>query len=217
VPLTKRLTFRLTPAEFERLEALAKARDVTWDAACATSWPRPTSISPRGLATRSPRKQLLDLLRERAQDGNVAAISRLLEIERTRDPRSAAIAEPRLRHGGLAGRLDRFDLAMVASSKLDRFCRCCSPTALGLRHSGVILARRLPRSTSRSPYRPRRPGRARPIRYGRSQRSQRTLGLSTTSRTTGSSITRSRRRTARRWRPRKPMRARRIWFGASTS
>jgi hypothetical protein len=56
VPLSKRLAFRLTPAEFERLE------------------------------------QLLDLLRERAQDGNVAAISRLLEIERMRDPRSAAIA-----------------------------------------------------------------------------------------------------------------------------
>jgi hypothetical protein len=28
VPLSKRLTFRLTPAEFERLEALAKAREV---------------------------------------------------------------------------------------------------------------------------------------------------------------------------------------------
>jgi hypothetical protein len=32
------------------------------------------------------------LLRERATDGNVAAISRLLEFERPRDPRSEAMA-----------------------------------------------------------------------------------------------------------------------------
>jgi hypothetical protein len=36
--------------------------------------------------------QLLDLLRERATDGNVAAISRLLEFERQRDPRPEAMA-----------------------------------------------------------------------------------------------------------------------------
>lgn len=35
--------------------------------------------------------QLLDLLRERAEDGNVSAIRTLLEIERQADPREGAM------------------------------------------------------------------------------------------------------------------------------
>jgi hypothetical protein len=92
VPLTRHLSLRLTPAGHRRLCALAESRGVNLGRCVRQLIDEADVDQPAPPRAALSEDQLLDLLRERAQDGNVAAISHLLEIERTRDPRSAAIA-----------------------------------------------------------------------------------------------------------------------------
>jgi hypothetical protein len=92
LPLTKRVTLRLTPEGFRRLEAIAATRGVDPSRALRQLVDEADVDAPAKPRDKLSEEQLLELLRERAQDGNVAAIVRLLEIERTRDPRAAAIA-----------------------------------------------------------------------------------------------------------------------------
>jgi hypothetical protein len=86
------LSVRFSPDGYRRLKALAEARHVSLGR-CVRQLidEADVDVPPKPRRELSEAK-LLDLLRERAEDGNVTAISRLLEIERTRDPRSAASA-----------------------------------------------------------------------------------------------------------------------------
>lgn len=86
-----RISIRLTSDCHARLRKLAEARGVNMSrcvreliAAAAPDAPSP----PRPKLSED---RLLDLLRERAEDGNVAAIRILLELERQADPRAAAL------------------------------------------------------------------------------------------------------------------------------
>ena len=87
-----KLSVRFNPDGYRQLRALAAARGISLsrclrqlvDEASPDAAPKPASAPERG--------DLLDLLRERAQDGNVSAIRALLEIERQRDPRQGALA-----------------------------------------------------------------------------------------------------------------------------
>jgi hypothetical protein len=92
VPLNRVLTLRLTPDGYRRLEAIAEVRHVKPGHAVRQLIDEADVDVPAKSRRKLSEDELLDLLRERATDGNVAAIVRLLEIERSRDPRSEALA-----------------------------------------------------------------------------------------------------------------------------
>src|SRR5688572_28447293 len=85
------MSVRFAPEGYRRLCVLAVSRNVSLslcvrqlvDEASPDASPRPR----RHLSE----DELLDMLRERAEDGNVTAICSLLEMERNRDPRQASM------------------------------------------------------------------------------------------------------------------------------
>jgi hypothetical protein len=85
------LTVRFAPEGYRRLQALAQARGVNLSRCVRQLVDEADVDAPPRPRRRLSESQLLDLLRERAEDGHVAAISRLLELERQRDPRAAAL------------------------------------------------------------------------------------------------------------------------------
>lgn len=88
-----KITVRLGPDGLRRLEALLKARGIRSKSRCVRQLiDEATPDAPRPRPRRLTEEDLIDLLRERAADGNVSAINKLLEIERQRDPKRAALS-----------------------------------------------------------------------------------------------------------------------------
>ncbi|MGZ5324935.1 MAG: hypothetical protein ACXWG2_12785 [Solirubrobacterales bacterium] len=84
------LGVRFAPEGYRRLRELAEARSVSLSRCVRQLVDEAAADGPRPRRHLS-QEELLDLLRERAEDGNVSAIRALLEMERQRDPRSAAL------------------------------------------------------------------------------------------------------------------------------
>ena len=80
---------RLSPDGLRKLQALAESRGVN-RSRCIRQLLDEATVSghPR---RRLSEEKLLDLMNERARDGNVSAIRALLEIERQKDPRQGAL------------------------------------------------------------------------------------------------------------------------------
>lgn len=91
-----RITVRLGPDGRERLEALAASRGVSSSRCVRQLVDEAAPDGPRPKPRRLSEDELLDLLRERALDGNVSAITRLLEIERRSRPVGALDALRRM-------------------------------------------------------------------------------------------------------------------------
>jgi predicted transcriptional regulator len=100
VPLTRHMSLKLSPEGYRRLQAIAEARGVNPSHALRQLIDEADVEAPAKPRRELSENDLIDLLRERAQDGNVAAITRLLEIERTRDPRQAALSALQRMAGG---------------------------------------------------------------------------------------------------------------------
>jgi hypothetical protein len=75
-----KLSVRFGPDGRRRLEALAEARGVSLSRCVRQLVDEASVDAPRQPRRHLSEEELLDLLRERAEDGNVGAISRLLEI-----------------------------------------------------------------------------------------------------------------------------------------
>ena len=86
-----KLSIRLGPEDRSRLDVLARRRNMNLSR-CVRTLIREASPDEAPARERLSEEKLLDLLRERALDGNVSAITRLLEIERQRDPKAATLA-----------------------------------------------------------------------------------------------------------------------------
>ena len=88
-----RLSFRVPARTLARLDALARERGVTRTRLMRQALERlevgvgsPSSVDP------PDEQELLDLLAEKARQGNVAAIRSLLAREEMTDPRARAVA-----------------------------------------------------------------------------------------------------------------------------
>jgi predicted DNA-binding ribbon-helix-helix protein len=92
VPLTRHLSLRLTSEGHRRLSALAEARGVNLGRCVRQLIDEADVDAPAKPRRELSEADLIDLLRERAADGNVSAITRLLDLERQRDPRADALA-----------------------------------------------------------------------------------------------------------------------------
>ena len=91
MPADRMLSVRLTPEGRRRLQTLAKARGVTLSRCVRQLVDEASPDAPPPPRRRLTETDLLNLMRERAEDGNVAAIRSLLEMERNSDPRQAAL------------------------------------------------------------------------------------------------------------------------------
>jgi len=86
-----KLSVRFNPDCYARLQAIAKARGVNLSRCLRQLVDEAAPNAPPEARPHLSRERLLDLLRERAEDGNVSAIRTLLEIERQADPRDRAM------------------------------------------------------------------------------------------------------------------------------
>jgi hypothetical protein len=91
MPLTRHVSLRLTPDGYRRLQAIAEARHVSPGHALRQLVDEADVDTPAKPRRKLSEAELLDLLGERAEDGNVTAIRSLLEMERHPDPRQAAL------------------------------------------------------------------------------------------------------------------------------
>jgi hypothetical protein len=87
-----KLSVRFGPQGYRRLQAIAAARRVSLSRCVRQLVDEASPDAPRRSRRHLSEEELLDMLRERAEDGNVTAIRALLERERQQDPRSAALA-----------------------------------------------------------------------------------------------------------------------------
>jgi len=86
-----RVTVRFSTAGYRRLQGLAKARGLSLARTVRMLVDEGSPDGPIQPRPHLTEQDLLALLTERAEDGNVAAIRQLLEIERNQDPRKAAM------------------------------------------------------------------------------------------------------------------------------
>jgi hypothetical protein len=86
------MSVRFNPDGYARLRAIAEARGVNLSRALRQLVDGAAPDAPPQARPHLSKKRLLDLLRERAEDGNVSAIRTLLDIERQADPRAGAMA-----------------------------------------------------------------------------------------------------------------------------
>lgn len=86
-----RVSVRFAPDGYARLQAIAEARGVNPSRCLRQLVDEASPETPPPNRRHLSQERLLDLLRERAEDGNVSAIRTLLEIERQADPRAAAM------------------------------------------------------------------------------------------------------------------------------
>jgi hypothetical protein len=88
----ERLSVRLTDRMFWQLDALASERDVTRTRLVRQLLEAGLRDRPAPASEPPSEEELLELLAEKARQGNVAAIRSLLAREQLSDPRSRAIA-----------------------------------------------------------------------------------------------------------------------------
>lgn len=86
-----KLSVRFGPEGRRRLEAVAAARGVSLSRCVRQLVDEAAPDVPPKPRKHLSEDDLIDLLHERAADGNVTAIRALLEMERQRDPRKASI------------------------------------------------------------------------------------------------------------------------------
>jgi predicted DNA-binding ribbon-helix-helix protein len=86
-----KLSVRFAPEGYRRLREIAEARSVSMSRCVRQLVDEAAADTPRRPRRHLTESELLEMLRERAEDGNVTAIRSLFEIERQRDPRKASL------------------------------------------------------------------------------------------------------------------------------